>query len=133
MPTDAEQVIDLIFGRWRSQILAAGTELGIFDRLNRTAPQTASSLAASMGVDSALLYRLLRAQASLGLLVEDPSGGFRADGQGRPAARGASAFFGGHDPAGGGAAALRAVETSSSDDQGRQAERIRAGIRPYGV
>jgi len=62
MPTDAEQVIDLIFGRWRSQILAAGTELGIFDRLNRTAPQTASSLAASMGVDSALLYRLLRAR-----------------------------------------------------------------------
>ena len=76
MPTDAEQVIDLIFGRWRSQILAAGTELGIFDRLDRTAPQTASSLAAGMGVDSALLYRLLRAQASLGLLVEDSSGGF---------------------------------------------------------
>lgn len=76
IPTDAEQVIDLIFGRWRSQILAAGTELGIFDRLDRTAPQTASSLAADMDLDSSLLYRLLRAQASLGLLVEDSSGGF---------------------------------------------------------
>jgi O-methyltransferase domain/Dimerisation domain len=72
----SEQVIDLIFGRWRSQILFAGTELGIFDRLDRTVPRTAPALAAGIGMDAALLYRLLRAQASIGLLIEDSCGGF---------------------------------------------------------
>ncbi len=76
MTTAAGQVIDLIFGRWRSQVLAAGAELGIFDRLDRTVPRTARELAADMGLDAALLYRLLRAQAAIGLLVEDSSGGF---------------------------------------------------------
>jgi hypothetical protein len=28
-----EKVLDLIFGRWRSQILYAGVKLGIFDAL----------------------------------------------------------------------------------------------------
>ena len=37
----------------------------------------AREVAADIGVDPALLYRLLRAQASIGLLVEDASGGFR--------------------------------------------------------
>jgi O-methyltransferase domain/Dimerisation domain len=76
MTIAAGKVIDLIFGRWRSQVLAAGTELGIFDRLDRTVPRTARELAADMGLDAALLYRLLRAQAAIGLLVEDSSGGF---------------------------------------------------------
>jgi hypothetical protein len=76
MRTDAEQVIDLIFGRWRSQILAAGTELGIFDHLDTKAPRSASELAAATGLDATLLYRLLRAQSAIGLLSEDPSGGF---------------------------------------------------------
>jgi hypothetical protein len=53
MTTAAGQVIDLIFGRWRSQVLAAGTELGIFDRLDRTVPRTARELAADMGLDAA--------------------------------------------------------------------------------
>ena len=77
MATAAEQVIDLIFGRWRSQILFAGSELGIFDRLDRTTPRTARELAADTGVDARLLYRLLRAQAAIGLLVEGSSGGSR--------------------------------------------------------
>jgi hypothetical protein len=76
MPAPAEQVIDLIFGRWRSQILAAGTELGIFDRMDATTPRGAGELAAAMGLDPALLYRLLRALAAIGLLVEDAAGGF---------------------------------------------------------
>jgi hypothetical protein len=76
MPTATEQVINLIFGRWRSQILTAGTELGIFDRLHRTTPRNARELAADIHVDTSLLYRLLRAQAAIGLLVEDPAGGF---------------------------------------------------------
>ncbi len=77
MATAAEQVIDLIFGRWRSQILAAGTELRIFDRLDTTTPRKAREIAAEMDLDSALLYRLLRAQAAIGLLAEDVSGAFR--------------------------------------------------------
>lgn len=76
MVAAAEQVIDLIFGRWRSQVLAAGTELRIFDRLDAASPRTAPELAAVMGLDPALLYRLLRAQAAIGLLAEDASRGF---------------------------------------------------------
>ena len=82
MPTDAEQVIDLIFGRWRSQILVAGTELGIFDRLDSKTPKSAPELAATTGLDAALLYRLMRAQAAIGLLSEDATGGFVLTGMG---------------------------------------------------
>ena len=76
MAEPAGQVIDLIFGRWRGQILAAGTELRIFDRMDMSNPVKAGALAADMGLDAGLLYRLLRAQAAIGLLVEDSSGGF---------------------------------------------------------
>jgi len=82
MPTDAEQVIDLIFGRWRSQILAAGTELGIFDHLDTNAPKSAQELAAATELDSTMLYRLLRAQTAIGLLSEDAEGGFVLTGMG---------------------------------------------------
>jgi hypothetical protein len=51
MPSATEQVIDLIFGRWRCQFLAAGTELGVFDRLDLTNPRTAPELAVTMAVD----------------------------------------------------------------------------------
>jgi hypothetical protein len=70
------QVLDLIFGRWRSQILAAGTELGLFDRLDPSAPRTARQLAGELHLDPDLLYRLMRAQAAIGLLAEDAAGGF---------------------------------------------------------
>lgn len=76
MATAADAVIDLIFGRWRSQILAAGAELGVFDRLNMSKPRTAEDLAPELGADAGLLYRLLRAQAAIGLLIEDARGGF---------------------------------------------------------
>ena len=76
MATAAEHVIDVFFGRWRSQILAAGTELGVYDRLDRAAPRRAPELAAELGLDPTLLYRLLRAQAAIGLLAEDAAGGF---------------------------------------------------------
>jgi hypothetical protein len=76
MSPAADQVMDLIFGRWRSQILSAGTELGVFDHLDKRAAKTAEALAPELGADSALLYRLLRAQAAIGLLEEDGSRGF---------------------------------------------------------
>ena len=63
------KVMDLIFGRWRSQILYAGVKLGIFDAVG-LAPKTASAIADELGLDSGLLYRLLRALGSLELLRE---------------------------------------------------------------
>jgi hypothetical protein len=76
MSAAADQVMDLIFGRWRSQTLSAGTELGLFDRLDTRAAKSAETLAAELGADPALLYRLLRAQAAIGLLEEDRARGF---------------------------------------------------------
>ena len=69
----SSQVMDLIFGRWRSQILSAGTELGVFDHLENRRAKTAETLAAELGAAPSLLYRLLRAQAAIGLLEEDGS------------------------------------------------------------
>jgi hypothetical protein len=63
-------------------ILAAGTELGIFDHLDTKVPKSAPELAATTGPDTALLYRLLRAQAAIGLLFEDATGGFVLTGMG---------------------------------------------------
>ena len=47
-------------------------ELGVFDCLSRDGARTASDVAAETGLDPRLLYRLLRALASLGLLNEMP-------------------------------------------------------------
>jgi hypothetical protein len=70
MEDTSAQVIDLIFGRWRSQILYAGVQLGVFDAL-RGGSKTASAIAEALHLDPSLTYRLLRALASLGLLHED--------------------------------------------------------------
>ena len=70
MESSVNLVADLIFGRWRSQVLYTGVELGVFDHLEATAPKTAATLASDVKADTALLYRLLRALASIGLLSE---------------------------------------------------------------
>jgi hypothetical protein len=64
------QVMDLIFGRWRSQVLYTGVSLGIFDVVGDE-PATAPAVAQRLGLDAALSYRLMRALASLELLSED--------------------------------------------------------------
>ncbi len=64
------QVMDLIFGRWRSQVLYAGVSLGIFDAVERE-PVTSAAVADRLGLDPALSYRLMRALASIDLLRED--------------------------------------------------------------
>ena len=77
MKTAAEEVTDMIFlNKWNSQTLCAGAELGVFDCLRRDATRTASDVAAETGLDPTLLYRLLRALASLGLLNELPGHNF---------------------------------------------------------
>ncbi len=64
------KVLDLIFGRWRSQILYAGVTLGVFDAL-ASGPRSAVRVASTIEVDAGLLYRLMRALGSLELLHED--------------------------------------------------------------
>ena len=77
MPSAPELVIDLVFGRWRSQILHAGAALGVFDHLDQDEAIGAAALAPKVVADPALLYRLMRALASIGLLAEDDLQGFR--------------------------------------------------------
>ena len=75
MAKEEALVMDMIFGRWRSQILYTGVKLGVFDVLGK-APISADAVAEKLGLDSALGYRLLRALGCLELLVEDRNRSF---------------------------------------------------------
>ena len=55
MNAASDQVMALIFGRWRSQVLSAGTELGVFDHLDKRTAKTAQTLASELKADPALL------------------------------------------------------------------------------
>ncbi len=68
--TTQDRVVELIFGRWRSQTLHAGVKLGIFDVVGET-PRPSSEIAGELGLDPALMYRLMRALGALGLLQQD--------------------------------------------------------------
>jgi O-methyltransferase/methyltransferase family protein len=68
--SDYEKVVDVIFGRWKSQILYAGVKLGVFDIVS-SEPMSHVKIAKELDLDPALSYRLLRALASIGLLRED--------------------------------------------------------------
>jgi O-methyltransferase domain len=50
----------------------------VFDHVGRNCSKPVEAVAAGIGADEKLLYRLMRALASLGLLVEDESRGFAA-------------------------------------------------------
>src|SRR6516225_1290532 len=73
MNTPVDQVNDLLAGSWRSQTAYAGATLGVFDHLGPGEAKRAETLAAELDVHPGLLYRLLRALGSLGLLTEDAS------------------------------------------------------------
>lgn len=81
MANAAEHIFDLVFGRWRSQILYAGVRLGIFDAVGDGA-KSAHEVAAELHLDPPLTYRLLRALACLALLEEDRHGAFRVSAAG---------------------------------------------------
>jgi hypothetical protein len=68
--SDYEKVVDMVLGRWKSQILYTGVKLGIFESLSAT-PKRASEIARDLGLDASLSYRLLRALASIGFLAEN--------------------------------------------------------------
>jgi hypothetical protein len=77
MPAALDHVVDLIFGRWRSQILHAGAALDIFDHLKLGQDRPALSVASEINADVPMLYRLLRALATIGLVEENDENGFR--------------------------------------------------------
>jgi predicted transcriptional regulator len=66
---DYERTLEIVFGRWKSQILYAGVKLGIFDCVTSD-PKNMSDIAKKLSLDFVLTYRLLRALASLGFLKE---------------------------------------------------------------
>lgn len=68
--SDYEKTLEIIFGRWRSQILYAGVKLGVFDCLTSD-PRDTSDIARQLSLDFELTYRLLRALGSLGFLKEE--------------------------------------------------------------
>ena len=77
-----EKTVDIIFGRWKSQILYTGVKLGIFDCITSHV-KSASNVANELGLDDKLAYRLLRALSSMGFLKEEPaSHGFSITSQG---------------------------------------------------
>lgn len=65
-----DKVLDLIFGRWRSQLLYAGVRLGVFEAL-REQTKDAATIARELKLDAELGYRLLRALGALELLREE--------------------------------------------------------------
>lgn len=68
--SDHQKVLDIIFGRWRSQILYTGVVLGVFDYVKSDVKNT-SDIAYELCLDYELTYRLLRALGSLGILKEE--------------------------------------------------------------
>ncbi len=68
-------VLDLLYGRWRSQTLYAGVKLGIFEVV-ASEPKSIVEIANELDLDSALSYRLLRTLASLGMLNGHPDRSF---------------------------------------------------------
>ena len=68
--SDRQKVLDIIFGRWRSQILYTGVVLGVFDYVKSEVKNT-SDIANELRFDYELTYRLLRALGSLGILKEE--------------------------------------------------------------
>lgn len=69
MTDPKDHVFDLIYGRFRSQILYSGIELGVFE-VATDHPTHAVELADKLDIDRDAGYRLLRALGSLGLLEE---------------------------------------------------------------
>lgn len=66
-----DKAMEMIFGRWKSQILYVGVKLGIFDYL-KTDSKNVEDLAKDLNLDENMTYRLLRSLASLNVLREEP-------------------------------------------------------------
>ncbi|MEM7099093.1 MAG: methyltransferase [Pseudomonadota bacterium] len=76
MSNPAESALDLLTGRWRSQILHAGVQLGVVDLL-AGGPRSADQVAAELSLNPSNTYRLMRGLASIGILQEDAKQAFQ--------------------------------------------------------
>jgi predicted transcriptional regulator len=72
--SEFDKTIDIVFGRWKSQILYTGAKLGIFDYLT-TNPKEIGQIAKDLNLNEAMTYRILRSIASLGFLKEEENNG----------------------------------------------------------
>jgi hypothetical protein len=63
--------MNLALGRWRSQTLHAGVELGVFNVIENH-PKHVVEIVDQLDLDQDNAYRLLRAPASVGVLEETP-------------------------------------------------------------
>ncbi len=68
-------LIQMILGRWVTQMIYAAAKLGLADHL-AAGPLVPAELAARTGMHATSLYRLLRALASQGIFAEDAQGRF---------------------------------------------------------
>ena len=75
MADPQKTVLELFYGRWRSQTLYAGVKLGIFEVVGAE-PKGTQRIAAELELDAALGYRLLRALKALGVLCEHEAKSF---------------------------------------------------------
>ena len=82
-PPPAEALLRMAMGGMLAQALAVGAQLGIADRL-ADGPRTSTELAADTGTRAPAPYRLLRALAGLGVLVEEAQGRFALTALGDP-------------------------------------------------
>ncbi len=69
------KMLQIIMGQWTSGAVSALARLGVADHLD-SGPKSAEELATKVGAKPDLLYRLMRATASLGILSEGPDGKF---------------------------------------------------------
>jgi predicted transcriptional regulator len=73
--SDYQNVVDLVFGRWKSQITYTGVKLGVFEIID--SEMSSKEIAEKLNIDPSLSYRLLRALGSIGLLEEDNQKNFK--------------------------------------------------------
>ena len=80
-------LLDLVMSRWVSDALGAITRLGVADLLASGGPKDAAALASELDLHAPSLYRVLRALARRGLLVEADDGTFALTEVTRPLAK----------------------------------------------
>src|SRR6266851_2418130 len=77
------QLVEMAMGYFRSRALCAAARLGIADALGDE-ERTLQQLATACSADAGALYRLLRALASFGIVVETKPGSFALTAFGKP-------------------------------------------------
>jgi SAM-dependent methyltransferase len=70
-------LLEMAYGALRAQILCVTAELGLAERLAQNGPATASELAPKLGVDAAVLERVLRGLVSMNVCDEIEGNRFR--------------------------------------------------------